>query len=437
MENKGEEAIIRGVIDIVFPDADCEYHIVDNNSRKYYKIDNIHIHPGSLFFSNWRSKEFRLGLSWHQLYSSACSLTRNGLNKFFPWWILKPHKEARNLKSYLSGEKRVPIEFKESIEQLKKVKYIIAGHNGGLDEYVCHLINELYKINIRYGIFGSSMKPGLNNLTLLNLYRTTFNYSEFNIARNPIGYNWAISKFPNIKFELKPDPAFGMNPCNSSSIDILLKKFNLDDFFNKPVVMFTTAEPAPIARHSFDENIGTSKKINAHRIFLSEFLKKIYSNCDINILFLPHTIGPTVELDDRNISRDVIQRANLVNDKRVKLIEADLTAKELKGLIGRADFLVAERIHSIIGAIGVETPFMCFGSKHDNRVKGILDMQMKLPDKIFYLSKPDIDSAYEKFKYLFGARIEDRRSLRILNESISKEFNEVVPYIRNKIYSNR
>lgn len=434
-DNKGEEAIIRGVIDVVFSNNAeyCEYHVVDWNSQVYYKKDNIHFHPVNLFFSIWRTKEFGLGLSWNEIYSSSCSILRNGLNKFFPWWITKPHRQAKLLKKYISGEKKVPIRFKESIEQLRKVDYIIAGHNGGLNEYVCHVINELYRNNLRYGIFGCSMKPRLHNKTLIKVFEKTFKNSDFNIARNPIGYRWALDKFPHLEFDEKPDPAFGMLPIKEELVDKLIEDLNLNTFFQKPVLMITTAEPAPIARHAFDEYTTSSQKIAAHRQFLADLLSLIHSNLDVNILFLPHTIGPDEKMDDRLISKDIVKKASLENDPKIIVLEADLTAKELKGLIGKADFLLAERIHSIIGSIGVETPFLNLASNYDTRAKGILDEQMGLGNNIYYLNMPDVESAFNKFVDLYSQKEDIKIKLRNLNKKISQELNQAGKVINNKM----
>lgn len=433
LENKGEEAIIRGVIDVVFPDHECEYHIIDNNSKIYYQKGDLHVHPGELFFSDWRSREFGLGPSFNQIYSSACSIVRNGLNKFFPWWALRPHRKARNLRKYLSNKKKIPLKYRESIEQLKKIDYIIAGHNGGLNEYVCHILNELHRINISFGIFGSSMKPKLNNKIILTIFNKTFNYSNFNIVRNPIGFEWAKEKFSKIEFNLNPDPAFAMKPIDPISIDSLIERLGLKDFFEKPVLMITTAEPAPISRHSFDNIPGMPLKIKAHRNFLAGLVRKIYENNNLNILFLPHTIGPSKSMDDRLISKNVIENAKLTGNSRVKLLEADLSARELKGLISKADFLLAERLHSIIGAIGVNTPFMCLASKNDLRVKGILKIQLGFQDQIYYLNNPGVDSAYQTFNVLLSKKGEFKTKLKEKNTEIYKQLETTGQFIRNII----
>lgn len=423
LENKGEEAIIRGTIDIL--NIDCEYHIVDNNSKVYYQKDNLHVHPGSLFFSDWRTREFELGFSFEQIYSSICSLIRNGLNKFFPFWIRKPHRQAVLLRKYISNEKKPPSRYNESIELLKKIDYVIAGHNGGLDEYVCHILNELDKINIPYGIFGSSMKPNYKGKHLLNVFEKTFKKSDFNIARNPIGFRWAITNFPNCDFELQPDPAFGMIPESSDNINELLVRLELKDFLKTSTIMITTAEPAPITRHSFNSEIGTANKINAHRKFLSELLKLILDNTESNVLFLPHTIGPSIRMDDRLISSDVVNKAGATENTRVKVLRADLSAKELKGIINLANFLVAERVHSIIGAIGVRTPFICLASTKDTRVQGIIKEQMGLGDQVYFLDDADPLEAFGLFKKMILDRESIINQLEKINITIESSFNVI------------
>ncbi len=437
LENKGEEAIIRGTIDVIFGKQEelCEYHMVDMNIDKYQYVSGLHMHPGKLFFSDWRSREFGVGFSWEQIYSSFCSLLRNFLNKFFPFWIRKPHKEATRLKKILDGKIKGPKKYQESIKLLKKVDFIIAGHNGGLDEYVCHILNELHEINIPFGVFGSSMKPNVTQKELLKVFQKSFENSLFNIVRNPFGYRWALKNFPNCKFELNPDPAFGMFPTEDIQTEKIIKENGLSKFFEKDVIMFTTAEPAPISRHSFEGKVGVFQKVEAHRKFLANLLKNIHETTNANVIFLPHTIGPNIQMDDRLISKDAIKRAGLDSDERVFLLESDLSAKELKGLIKRAEFIVAERVHSIIGAIGVRTPFMSLASDKDTRVQGILSEQMELSDLVYSLRNPSNQEAKKKFEELYNGRDKIVERLEVLNNIIDEELKSTGTKI-NKIINN-
>ncbi len=393
LENKGEEAIIQGTIDSIFGDNTMvEYHLLDSNIHEYQFRGGFHMHPAGIFFSDWRSREFGYDGTLKSVYSSLCSLVRNGLNLLVPFWIKSPHFQAKIAAQEIINNKTPRKKYEESIALLKKVDYIIAGHNGGLDEYVCHICCEFHKLGMRYAVFGSSMKPKVKGRHLLEVYRRCFENSDYNYVRNPLGYSWAIQNFPDQQFYLGPDPAFHMRPNPENETTELLSELELTSFLSTPTILFTTAEPAPIARFSFD---GASDKIDAHRKFLSSVLQEIVSNTNLNVLFLPHTIGPSKRMDDRAIAADVIKRANLEYNPRVKLLTNDLNARQLKGIIRSGHFLIAERVHSIIGSVGVSTPFLCLASEHDTRVTGIIKEQLGLKDWVYHLNNPDLHEVSE------------------------------------------
>jgi polysaccharide pyruvyl transferase WcaK-like protein len=86
------------------------------------------------------------------------------------------------------------------------------------------------------------------------------------------------------------------------------------------------------------------------------------------------------------------------------VLETECGARLLKGLIGRSAFLVAERIHSIIGATGVTTPFMCLGSRKDVRVSGIVEQMLDLSEAVYYLHDPQPSDLYARFDVLWSER---------------------------------
>jgi polysaccharide pyruvyl transferase WcaK-like protein len=433
LENKGEEAIIQGVIDVLNIRGECEYHIVDNNASTYYYKNGLHVHPGALFFSDWRSREFQPGFSFSQIYSSLCAITRHALNILYPKWVSKPHKEARKLKSYLAGDKIIPPKYVESLDKLKGLDYVIAGHNGGLDEYVCHLLSELRDIGIPNGIYGSSMKPNVTGAHLLAVYEKAFEQCEYIITRNPIGLKWARENFPKIEFSLSPDPAFGMHASSPDEVSSVIEKLGLKEFFSKPVIFLTTAEPAPIRRHAFNAQRTISGKVDAHRNLLAQILSYIHKTYSANVMFLPHTIGPSKSEDDRVIANDVIKRAGFESDKRVLCLEENLSAKELKGIIRLGELIIAERVHSVIGAIGVCTPFILLSSKNDNRGLGIIDKQLNLGDYIQFLNHPSLDKIVKLIDKVYLSRFIIREELAKKNNQIKAEIELSVEQIKKRL----
>lgn len=424
LENKGEEAIIQGTIDSVFQNTEFKihYHLLDTNILEYKYENGFHMHPNNLFYNDWRSREFGFDGTYQSLYSSLCSIIRNGLNKFLPIWIRVPHRQIRLFIQFMKGKRKVPVKFKKSIDLLKKIDYVIAGHNGGLDEYVCHSL-VLFKKDLGwdFSIFGSSMKPKVNQKELLKIYHAAFKSSDYIYIRNPIGFHWANKYFPDMDLSLGPDPAFYMKPTNENEVSYLLEKIGFTSLQEKNTILITTAEPAPIARHSFD---SSTDKIDAHRIFLSHMLKLIIEKTNYDVVFLPHTIGPSKRMDDRLIALDVISRAGMKNNKRVRLIKENLTARELKAIIGFGKFLIAERVHSIIGSVGVHTPFLCLGSKKDTRVTGIIQKQLELDDWVYFLNAPNPNELIKVILNRLNNQNKDIKRLKKINALNKKILQE-------------
>ncbi|MPM67735.1 hypothetical protein SDC9_114659 [bioreactor metagenome] len=202
--------------------------------------------------------------------------------------------------------------------------------------------------------------------------------------------------------------------------------------------MITCAEPAPISRFSFDRQIGRIAKIKAHREFFGKVLNVVLESYDFSILFLPHTIGPTKDLDDRIIAKDIISHSNHKNsiNGRCYVLEEDLNACQLKGIISMGSIMIAERVHSVIGAIGVHTPFLCFASNKDNRVSGMIKEMANLGDNIFYLNTPNIESCIDSFDKIYKNRIFEQQKLIKISNSFQKELDIIGNRIKLQILNS-
>lgn len=433
LDNKGEEAIIKGVIDTLgLPHGKYEFHIIDPSVKECTYKRGLFLHPLSLFYPKWRMLEFGFGFSKDRIYASICSLLRHTLNKVIPNWVnLCPRSVSRlvkYIKLYKEGKiSNIPRRYLTSIEHLSHVDYIISGHNGGLSIEVCHcLLSFKHKLNVHYCIFGSCMKPRVNEHYQLEVYRKMFTEADIVVSRNPIGFKWANKYFPEVHARLAPDPAFGMKPISKNNAKLLIQKLGLTSFFQKEVIMITNAEPAPISRKSFDSESSREAKISAHRRFFAILINELaqkYKN--INFLFLPHTIGPTLDMDDREISKNIIARSNQHNDLNGQfyVLEADLSAAELKGIISLGKMLIAERVHSVIGAIGVHTPVLCLASQYDTRVEGMLKGMAHFTDNIYYLNSPNISDCINKIDYILDNLEDNKNFLTEVDEAFLKQLS--------------
>lgn len=436
LENKGEEAIVRGIADVLFPDRNCELHLFDEVEHYRYE-DGIHIYPVKWFISPWLNREFGLGLSWEKIRDSSFSIVRNGLHKIWPKWVRRYcsalQETTLTLQKLHDGQK--PVTEKETrLRQILECDYIVAGHDGALDDRVCQVIEVMQMFGKSFGVFGVEFPMSFKSQHIVDVQKNVLEKSQFFYCRTAASHQVTQKYFPQISSEVLADPAFGMIPAGRDVVDGLIKENKLDHFFQKPVVMCTSCEPPPISRYCFEDVKAPDLKLSAHRQIFSELIKYIANKYDVNILFLPHAIGPGKALDDRVIARDIISRSGLSSD-RALVLESLLSAKELKGLIGLADMMVAERIHSMIGSVGVQTPFLCLGSKTDRRIKGIICEMLELENNVYYLNKPDIKSLTDKFDDVWNRKVQIRERLDHRYSIMKSELEDKAKIMRGSILS--
>lgn len=427
LENKGEEAIVRGIADLVVPSGNYELHLFDEIDD-YKFVDGIHVYPVKWFMSPWLNREFGLGLTFEKLRDSIQSLFRNILHRFVPSWVKIKDSALLDTISELSNiyPTNQPSKTKPGLENLLKLNFIIAGHDGAMDERVCHVIDEIRGImDIPLGVFGIEFPTTFKSQAIVDEQHKILKDSLFFYCRTSASKSVVDKNFPLIKSEVRPDPAFGMRPALTEEVDNYLKSKDLLEFFSKPVIVCTTCETGPIARFCFTSESSPGARLNAHRDYYAKLLKHILVTTDVNILFLPHALGPGRALDDTIVARDVINRVGCT-DNRIKLLRDDIPAKLLKGIIGKSDFLIAERIHSMIGAVGVNTPFLCLGSKTDRRVEGIIAQMVGARDSIRYMNEPDLESTLAQFDELWSTRENERERLKMVSESFSNEHASAV-----------
>lgn len=436
LANKGEGAIVLGMADVLFPDKKVVLHLLDMEADIPYDEEGIQVYPGKWFYSDWRSREFGLGPSWEQLYSSGCSLLRNALNKLIPNWILVPQRPLagirKALQKYKAGE-----EPKNDVEKclytIFSCDYIVAGHNGGLDEYVCHTLNLFDEFGYKFGIFGSSLKPKLEDGPITRLFYKTIEKSEFTYVRNDIAFDWAKKYLQGLDVRLTPDPAFGMEPADDSEIEDVISRNDMAEFLEGPLIVLTTCEPAPIARKSFHEYDNPLKKLDVHRKLLADLVEHILNTTDARLVFLPHSLGPGQALDDRYVADQVLKKIDGYDRSRVMIMRDDINGKKLKTIIGKADLLIAERIHSIIGSVKVNTPFINLGSNSDFRVHGIVCKMLEAQKRTFFLDYPKRDELCGLFDGVWNNLKEVHSEQRRVNEKVLNWLHEDSKLIRDVI----
>jgi polysaccharide pyruvyl transferase WcaK-like protein len=101
---------------------------------------------------------------------------------------------------------------------------------------------------------------------------------------------------------------------------------------------------------------------NAYVRFLADACRRLLDEGDAQIILVPHEVGQAGALDDLGVARHLCSTAGL--EGRMKGVWRDCPAADLKALIGRLDYLVASRFHTLVAALSMRTPALAIGWSH-------------------------------------------------------------------------
>jgi polysaccharide pyruvyl transferase WcaK-like protein len=154
-----------------------------------------------------------------------------------------------------------------------------------------------------------------------------------------------------------------MKPESDDRVTEIMAKENLQKI-NKPLIGITiTKEKAYIAYPDLNSN----QSYMEHVTLIAEIIDEIISKTNASFIFLPHCIGPDPFRDDRLIAKEIYIRSRMKD--HIVLIETEYNAAELKGLIGKFDLFIGERIHSVINAMSMNVPVIALSNMDDERLE--------------------------------------------------------------------
>lgn len=160
---------------------------------------------------------------------------------------------------------------------------------------------------------------------------------------------------------LTADLAYLMVPTIGRRIEEIMQIEKISQDF--PIIGITvTYHKAVTAFPSYSKN----DSYIMHNELFAEIIDEIIPLFDAQIVFIPHSIGFGRELDDRIIYKDIYKICHHKN--KIKIIETEYNAEELKGLIGKFDLFIGERLHSTINAISMNIPTIIVSNFNDQRL---------------------------------------------------------------------
>ena len=299
---------------------------------------------------------------------------------------------------------------------------ILVGHDGVLSD-----INLLFAIFVKgigkkTAIFGCGFKKFRFRITE-KLAPYIMSKIDLVILREKRSYNYLHSLgVPANKIDLKPDPAFLMKPANDSEIDKIFEREKLITD-GKPLIGMIALRRS-IHFNNFFENISDEEEKYWKLIeFFARMVEIIIGTTSGKVVFIPHSIGKSYKKDDRVCARDIKSKMEK-NVEHVILIENEYDAMILKGFIQRLDFLVSQRLHAVIGAGSVGTPFLMVTVKEDGRAHNIVEDTIGRGDLLFDINNPTITDFVDKFERKWHQRYEIKEYLISKAEEIHGKCHE-------------
>jgi polysaccharide pyruvyl transferase WcaK-like protein len=400
LANKGEEAIIRGIEDMLSDGRPVSVGLFDNVTAPGRR-DNLTVFPRDWLFrfegnsrqSGWGrvalqaviAMQLRLGI-----YSRLKNLTREG------------DEEYRPLQDFF-----------------ERADYVLVGHDGVFCVESCGVIYLAKKHGKRVGVLGASTGIDGGRFYKAGLYRKAFQESNFCVFRERLSCE-SIKRIyrGSDKLTVGPDPAFAMRPENQDDVYRVLQEcegYCLARSAGRAVVAVTTLEKGRVYA-GFRPDLRGAAKQRAHAQYVAAILDALVAEHKAFILFLPHSVEKS--------SSDTVAARHVTEQMRSKagdymILEKDCPARLLKGIIGQCDFLVGQRTHSLIGGVSMGIPFVALTNRRDTRTHGIIGEMCRCEHQIVDMDVTDQQEAARKAVELFASRLSIRTVLEEIRRDLS------------------
>ncbi len=212
-----------------------------------------------------------------------------------------------------------------------------------------------------------------NNYKVRVLTKLLLRTTDIVFAREKLSYDYLIKhKCVNQnKLFLSNDIAFNFKANDKSTSKIILSKIGINSINKIPLIAIT-----PNVR-IYQKTIGEG--IN------NEYIKELFkvidfflSNTNCNILLIPHEFFKNS--NDLQICKLIKENYN--NDRLI-ITPKDLSASEVKGVIGLCDFIIASRYHSLVFALSKRVVPVVVGwsHKYDELLK-LLNLEKLVVDPV-------------------------------------------------------
>jgi polysaccharide pyruvyl transferase WcaK-like protein len=411
LANKGEEAIVRGIEDMLSEGGpvalglfDDVPHVTVRGNVTAFPRDWIFRFEGNSALSGrgrvlaqaWIAMRLRAGI-----YGSLKNLTPVGSPKYRP--------------------------LREFFE---RARYVLVGHDGVFCVESCGIIHLARKHGKRTGILGASTGIGGGRFYKAGLYRRAMEESDFCVFREEYSCESMkqVCRDP-ARLTVAPDPAFAMRPESPEAVREFLERvehYRQAKQAARPIVAVTALEKGRVYA-GFRPDLQGQAKQQAHAAYLAAILDALITRYRAFALFLPHSI--------EDGGSDIVAARHVAEQMKATpgdytILEQDCGARLLKGIVRQCDFLVGERTHSLIAGVSVGTPFAAMTNRRDTRTHGIIGRMCRCEPQMIDMDAIGQTEATQAVCGLFERRDSIRGSLESVQGELAAQIEAVVRRVK-------
>lgn len=327
--------------------------------------------------------------------------------------------------------------YKRSIEKIRSIYmdfkcnyFVDVGGYQFSDNHGCSVIEKKASVNRRRRRMGSRLYympqawGPFQNTRTCNAVRKIIETADLIFVRD--AYSWAhvMRHFGDekSKFKIAPDIAWTFNGDAACAGEAVLRAHGLERRAGSRVVGIV-----PNMRvYERSDGHGLNNLYVQHLATIVRYLREKH---DSDVVLVGHeynAIGLQMH-DDRILCKNVYEACG--RPKRVAVVDAELTARRMKSLIGHFDACIGSRYHSLIAALSQGIPVMAIGWSH--KYDALLS-SVGLDSNMLPISMATEDLCKEIDRFLGGIE-RMRATVCTYLPAIKKEAAEAVKIVTEKI----
>lgn len=157
---------------------------------------------------------------------------------------------------------------------------------------------------------------------------------------------------------------------------------------------------------------------DTYRDFLGKIVAALVEESGEDVVLIPHVRDPAAQTDDWSACQQLRQSCTDGVQDRVHIVDAPLSAPQLKCIIGKSEYFIGSRMHSCIAALSTGVPITAVSYSH--KFEGVL-RQLELEDLACNPEYLSVDGMMDKALDCYRRR-----------EEIRDRLQEVIPLAKQR-----